>query len=252
MTNKIKKVVSSDNNKLYHKVERSLRRKRLALTVNNDGLVIVKASMTEKLAVIERFVRDNESWITAKKKQIQKVYQTQKKYVDGELFYILGKPFQLQINEQQLAKLIVDDEENFISLASRYQNNAAELIEKWYRFNAEKYLIERAKFFLKKYLFRYQNIRIKSTKSQWGSCSIDGNLSFTWHLYMLPVEVIDYVIIHELAHLNEMNHSALFWQEVENMMPNYYENRSFLKQYGNRIITSLTKNLKPFNYNNIE
>ena len=236
----------SSNEKLYDKVERSPRRKRLALTVDNDGLVIVKASMTEKLAVIERFVKDSEDWITAKKKQVKKVYQMQKKYVDDELFYILGEAFKLKIDDQQLATIKVNDGEKIISLASRYQKNAADIIEKWFRFNAEKYLIQRAKFFLEKHSFRYQNIKVKSTKSQWGSCSIDGNLSFTWQLYMLPVEVVDYVIIHEIAHLNEMNHSALFWQEVKEMMPDYCEHRLYLKQYGTRIISTISKNLKIF------
>ncbi len=235
-----------ENNQLYDRIERSSRRKRLALTVTADNLIVVKASNTEKLAVIERFVKENERWITAKKSQIKKLQETEKKYIDGEIFYIKGEIFTLKIDDKQLAPLKVIKDEKIISLAHRYQQNAFDLILKWYHLNAEEYLLERAESLLIKHSLRYQKIKIKSTKSQWGSCSLDGNLSLTWHLFMLPVDVSDYVIIHELAHLNEMNHSALFWSEVEAMLPDYYIHRAYLKEYGTKIISSLNKNITIF------
>ncbi len=232
-----------ENKQLYDRIERSARRKRLALTVTADNLIIVKASNTEKLAVIEHFVKENERWITAKKAQIKKLQETEKKYLAGEKFYIKGEIFTLKIDDKQLAPLKVIEDEKIISLAQRYQQNALSHILKWYHFNAEKYLLKRAEDLLVKHSLRYQNIKVKSTKSQWGSCSIDGNLSLTWHLFMLPVEVSDYVIIHELAHLNEMNHSTLFWDEVEKMLPDYYVHRAYLREHGTKIISSLNKNI---------
>lgn len=78
----------------------------------------------------------------------------------------------------------------------------------------------------------YTKLVVKDTKSRWGSCSSSGTISLSWRLILAPKPVLDYVIIHELCHLKEMNHSAKFWLLVRNMMPNYIEPRSWLKQNG--------------------
>ena len=78
----------------------------------------------------------------------------------------------------------------------------------------------------------YKNLEIKDQKTLWGSCSRQKNLRFDWKLAMLPEEVIDYIIVHELAHLKKMNHSAGFWAEIEKVMPEYQECRSWLNKHG--------------------
>lgn len=78
----------------------------------------------------------------------------------------------------------------------------------------------------------YQNIEIKHQKTLWGSCSRRKNLKFDWKLVMLPVEVMEYVIVHELGHLKKMNHSGAFWREVEKVMPEYKECRRWLSKHG--------------------
>lgn len=78
----------------------------------------------------------------------------------------------------------------------------------------------------------YQNIEIAHQKTLWGSCSRKGNLKFDWKLAMLPIEVMDYVIVHELGHLKKMNHSQAFWAEVEKVIPEYRECSSWLEKHG--------------------
>ena len=78
----------------------------------------------------------------------------------------------------------------------------------------------------------YQNIEIRSQKTLWGSCSRRKTLKFDWKLLMLPAEVVDYVIVHELSHIRKMNHSRAFWREVEAMMPEYKECRNWLERHG--------------------
>ena len=78
----------------------------------------------------------------------------------------------------------------------------------------------------------YNRITIRDQKSRWGSCSSDRNLNFSWRLILMPVEVMDYVVVHELAHLKEMNHSNAFWAEVERVLPDYKEQRQWLKDNG--------------------
>ena len=79
------------------------------------------------------------------------------------------------------------------------------------------------------------SVAIRNQKTRWGSCSSKGTLSFNWKLYLAPIEVLDYVVVHELCHLCEMNHSAAFWGLVEQIMPDYRERMKWLKQNGNTL-----------------
>ena len=86
---------------------------------------------------------------------------------------------------------------------------------------------------------RYGRITIRNQKSKWGSCSAKGNLNFNCLLMLCPPEVLDYVVVHELCHRKEMNHSPKFWAEVEKYVPDYMKQRKWLKDEGSRLITRL-------------
>lgn len=85
----------------------------------------------------------------------------------------------------------------------------------------------------------YGRVTVRSQKSRWGSCSAKGNLSFNCLLMLAPPEVIDYVIVHELCHLKQMNHSPKFWDEVEKIMPDYRQAKQWLKETGESLIRRL-------------
>lgn len=101
-----------------------------------------------------------------------------------------------------------------------------------YKKRAKIYIPDRVKTLASKYSCRYNIIKITSAKTRWGSCTSKKNLNFSYRLILCPKEVIDYVIYHELAHLTYMNHSKLFWQEVEKMMPDYKIHDKWLKDNG--------------------
>lgn len=90
---------------------------------------------------------------------------------------------------------------------------------------------ERVSYYARRMNLTYGRITIREQKTRWGSCSSAGNLNFNWKLVLLPPELLDYVVIHELAHRREMNHSATFWAVVEQEMPDYRERRKLLKTY---------------------
>ena len=81
----------------------------------------------------------------------------------------------------------------------------------------------------------YGRISIRAAKTRWGSCSADGNLNFHWKLVLMPPEILDYVVVHELAHRREMNHSDRFWAQVERVLPDYRERRRWLKEHGREV-----------------
>ena len=95
---------------------------------------------------------------------------------------------------------------------------------------ALKVIPERVAYYAPKVGVTYGNITIRNQKSRWGSCSAKGNLNFNWKLALMPDEILDYVVVHELAHRMEMNHSDKFWKIVENVLPDYRERRKWLKE----------------------
>ena len=103
------------------------------------------------------------------------------------------------------------------------------VIEQFYRKKAEEVIHDRLQFFNEHYQFRYNRVTLRNQKTRWGSCSSRGNLNFNWRLIMAPIEVIDYVVAHELCHLKEMNHSSRYWALVEQAIPDYKKYRKWLK-----------------------
>jgi len=98
------------------------------------------------------------------------------------------------------------------------------------------YIPQRVSFYAQQIHVSYGRITIRNQRSRWGSCSAKGNLNFNCLLMLMPPEVIDYVVVHELCHRLEMNHSKQFWQEVEKVLPDYKSRRKWLKENGGRIM----------------
>ena len=105
-------------------------------------------------------------------------------------------------------------------------------LEKLYREKAREQIEKRAAHFAALMGVDYGRIAIRGQKRRWGSCSGAGNLNFNWKLALMPPEILDYVVVHELAHRKEMNHSPRFWAEVEKILPDYKERRKWLKENG--------------------
>ena len=108
-------------------------------------------------------------------------------------------------------------------------------LEKLYRKKAKMQLENRCAYFAKRMAVDYNRIAVRAAKTRWGSCSAQGNLNFHWKLVLMPPEILDYVVVHELAHRKEMNHSQRFWAEVERSLPDYKARRKWLKEFGSQV-----------------
>lgn len=104
---------------------------------------------------------------------------------------------------------------------------------------ALKMIPEKVSYYAKIMNVQYGRITIRNQKTRWGSCSGKGNLNFNCLLMLAPEKVVDYVVVHELCHLIEMNHSKAFWQQVERVMPDYKNYRQWLKDHGNEIMSRM-------------
>jgi hypothetical protein len=152
-----------------------------------------------------------------------------RQFTAGEKFLYLGQEYPLSVVAGPKAALKF--EAGFF-LTQKAQPEAPLFFEKWYKTAARKLLSERVKYYAQKFGLKYEKIRLSSARTRWGSCSSKATLSFTWRLVMAPLEVLDYVVVHELAHLLVKNHSAVFWAEVARMMPDFKRQRAWLKKNG--------------------
>ena len=209
-------------------------RKTIALIVEPDGSLVVRAPKRVSDREIERLVKHKEKWIKTKLKEIERirVYLKPKEFVDGENFWYLGKTYPLKI---------VNDLQPPLALGRKFYldksaiPHARELFTEWYRERAREEVTRRADYYAQRYELPYRRIRITSARTRWGSCSSTGNLNFTWRLVMAPPKVIDYVVAHEVAHLKIKNHSKSFWRQVERIMPDYKRPKVWLKDNGNQL-----------------
>ena len=144
----------------------------------------------------------------------------------------------VQKNADWVHKQLASAEEKRLRL-EREGMLTREEIDELARQTAE-FLPERVRYFAEKIGVTYGRITVRSQKSKWGSCSSKGNLNFNCLMMLTPPEVRDYLIVHELCHRREMNHSARFWAEVERVLPDYRERERWLKQNGGDIILRMT------------
>ncbi|MDH5682000.1 MAG: M48 family metallopeptidase, partial [Spirochaetota bacterium] len=119
-----------------------------------------------------------------------------------------------------------------LSEADRAQDLIREKLKKWYIQRAREIISERVKHYSQQLKVSFNRISIKNQKTRWGSCSSLKNLNFNWRLVMAPPVILDYIVVHELAHLKELNHSPSFWKMVEECCPDYPQQEKWLKENG--------------------
>ena len=173
-------------------------RKTVAIQVNSDLSVTVRAPRSVSEKDIEEILKKKEAWIS---KHIEKIKETKERF-----------------EAEPTEKLTC---EKVIALADE----------------ALKVIPERVEYFAKVIGVTYGKITVRNQKTRWGSCSSKGNLNFNCLLMLAPPEVLDYVVVHELCHRKQMNHSKAFWLEVEKVLPDYKEARKWLKEEGSQMIT---------------
>ena len=137
----------------------------------------------------------------------------------------LGKTYKLKIQNCDEIKLA-----EYLFLPKKYLTDPKEKLIEWYKERALEKFTERANWYSKNTGWKYQSIKINSAQSRWGSCGPSGSLNFTWRLVMAPIAVIDYVVVHELAHVHEKNHSTRFWNKVKTVLPDYEKSEKWLKE----------------------
>ncbi|MFH1504038.1 MAG: SprT family zinc-dependent metalloprotease [Candidatus Omnitrophota bacterium] len=225
---------SSKNSLKIAKIIRTSR-KTVALQIKPDGCLIVRAPFFVSKTRLNRVIFEKRFWILKKKELIERKNKAivKKEFIPGEEFLYLGQKYKLYLSEIKKPNLILN---NGFFLSKYYLGSREGLFTSWYRENAYEKLKQRVNFYVSAGEASYNKINITSAQYRWGSCSSRGNLNFSWRLIMAPLEIIDYVVVHEIAHLRERNHSKSFWNIVKIMYPNYQKSRKWLKDNGHLLV----------------
>ncbi len=205
------------------------RRKSIAIIVEGDGRLVIRAPMRLSKTRIQEFVLTKTDWILAQQAKAASRQAPVHAFKHGETFLFLGKTIPLEITDNSFPSLMLD---SCFRLRRSDQPRASEIFIKWYKQQARQIFTKRVQFFAQKHGFNYSKIRLSSARTRWGSCNSKGSLSFTWRLVMAPMDIIDYVVIHELVHLEIHNHSSVFWKKVQEYLPDYKKRRAWLKING--------------------
>jgi predicted metal-dependent hydrolase len=215
-------------------VERSARRKTVGLTVERDGSLVVRAPQDADTDELAKLVRSREVWIygkLAEKEALLRAWRP-KEYVPGEGFLYLGRRYRLRLidpTDKSAPSLQLAD--SWFELRRDRQFAAKEFFESWYRARGQEWLAQRVRRFLDRLGIEPAPINVQDLGFRWGSCGVR-SLNFHWRTMTLPPRIIDYVIVHELAHILEPHHDDAFWERVARVLPDYEERRSWLAMHG--------------------
>jgi predicted metal-dependent hydrolase len=210
-------------NEIPYKIVRS-NRKSIALVVDSDANLVVRAPQNATESVIVDFVEKKKRWITEKQQQVAAFGEKHSPVIfkSGESILYLGNTYTILKGS---APAIQFSSSNIL-IPEEYLRDD---VIAWMKDEAEKMLIERVSRYAGLMGVTYASVRLSEAKVRWGSCGKKNNLNFAWRLIMCPIAVIDYVVVHELSHIAYKNHSSSFWARVKTVLPNYKEQQDWLK-----------------------
>lgn len=204
------------------------RTKIAKIRISNDFKVTAIVPMSYTSGMTDELINKKKEWIN---KTLRKLKNRTKEIelADNEIL-LFGEKYKFELDANIDNKILTYNESKKIVSNLNLTENRHLLIN-WYKHLAHKYISKKSIELAEKNDFKYERLFIRNQKTKWGTCSSRKNISFNWRLIMCPEYIIEYIIIHELSHLKEMNHSGRFWEEVEKIIPNYKIAKSWLIEY---------------------
>ncbi|MBF0212460.1 MAG: M48 family metallopeptidase [Magnetococcales bacterium] len=214
-----------DEQTIRYALLRHPARKRLTLRVTAEGEIEARAPVGMSLEAVERFVRAQAEWLEKTRRQMLEDRPT---LGDGTVLTLLDEPLTLRIVAEGSGRIRRAGSELRVPTPLTPEG-LRDGLERWYRQQARRYLTTRLRHWSDRLGVSVLRLTIRGQSSRWGSCSRHGAISLNWQLMLLPPSLVDYVMVHELCHRREMNHSPAFWAEVAAILPDYAESRKALQ-----------------------
>lgn len=204
-------------------------RRTLSLVISKDGSLVVHAPKRVSMDYILAFIKEKEKWIIKKQNEAIKTKQENKDILTLTTLLFLGEAYQV--------KQIIKNKDPEWTKGVMYipimedESERRLYLKKWISKQTSLIVQKRIEYFSNLMQLDYTALKIMKSVNRWGTCSSDGKISFNYKLSMLPPKLIDYIVIHELAHLIEFNHSKKFYKIIESIMPSWAVHRKKLKEY---------------------
>ena len=221
---------------IYLQKKESKRASKISLMANIYGFFLT-VPLNSNESNLTHFLKKKHSWIIRTYSYYKKFNSNfGKRYDDGFYIYYLGQKYKVDIVKDVINNATISSSLNKITFHLKNKKNYKKYIKNWYLLQTSIIINERIKIFSSLMNIKYSKIKIKDNSTRWGSCSNTGRLNFSLYLIAFPIDIIDYVVVHELAHLKEFNHSKKFWEIISNIDPGYKEKTIYLKKYANLVI----------------
>jgi predicted metal-dependent hydrolase len=220
----------------------SPNRRTLQIAVKAPGEVVITAPAGQSERALLAFANSKAGWIARKLEQVRTrtACQPVADLAEGGELSFLGQPYRLAFNADERLRtpeINLDTAAGLIRYRGKTQD--PEYLRRgltlWYRSQAAALVAERAALHARRLGVVPLSVRVKEQKRRWGSCTAAGNVLINWRCVLAPLPILDYVVLHELCHLKQLNHSARFWSEVKATMPDYAARRRWLKDNGDRL-----------------
>ncbi|WP_315078825.1 SprT family zinc-dependent metalloprotease [uncultured Clostridium sp.] len=223
------------------------KRKSICIKIDINGEVQVIAPMRISKEYILNFLNEKNDWIIEKRKELKTVLnkKVKREFKEGNTFMYLGKEYPIHlIFNDKVKKISVDfideslnsnieGQSEFIIKTNTYDvEKLKNALENWYRCKTLSIVKERIKLYEFKLKDKITKVTVKEQKRRYASINIKNETFFNWRISMAPLEVIDYIVVHEMCHMDFRNHSNQFWNRVEDVMPNYKKCHEYLKENG--------------------
>ena len=208
-------------------------RRSISIHIEEDGSAIVRAPKFMPDIFIEKFVGDHKPWIEKHSKLMQLRPKKRKRmFADGETFLFLGAEYTLKVG----AYKTIETSGSHLLFPKHLEFRIQKELAAWYQHKAMEVIKRQVEEHEKIMGVTHSEIYFSDTRSKWGSCSHDDRLQFNWRLVMAPLLVLRYVVIHELVHTMEKNHSRAFWDKVAQYNPSYRQQVKWLKTHGHTLV----------------
>ena len=217
---------------ISYRIVRSARRKKtVTLSLDADGLT-VRAPARFPAERAREVVRKRGAWVVSKGAQLTEMHarrEAPRELVNGETLRYLGRQYRLKrvegLNKARLRG-------GYLEAPQGGADEVREALTAWYKERAAARLPERVALYGPKLGVRPHKVLVRDQQKRWGSCNSRGELRFNWRVMMAPMSLVDYVVVHELVHLEHMNHSKTYWQRLGQILPDYRERRARLTELG--------------------
>ena len=220
-------------------IERTKRKKTISLQIKDNKLIIKAPKLVSKKS-LDEIIQRKQNWI--KQRAIMNFEEKNlrnREFIDNEKFYFRGNAFKLSVIFGQEKSVKIVEDQLIVTLMGDgpiAMKATKTLLEEWYLREAFKVLKIRTNELAKIMKVEPRGMKVKNYISKWGSCTIDHKISYNWRIIMAPNHIIDYLIIHELSHIFEPNHSKNFWQYVGKYCEDFQTKRKWLRENGHRFV----------------